>query len=120
MKRFPVALVFLLGATPALADGPFDGKWAFDTRSCASNEDDTVIIGDGRVTYYESECDIGGVEPIGDSGAAWRAQLTCAGEGETWTNETIFAIDRGTGEERRQLIEINMADGWVVVRQPCD
>ena len=59
--------------------------------------------------------------PVGAENAdAWRVKLTCSGEGETWTREALFAIDRGTETRRPQWIDIDMETGSVIVRQYCD
>lgn len=119
MRTAWATAVLLLCMTSAIAAAPFDGKWGHDQATCDADEGDTVTVANGQITYYESQCDIGPINPIGDSNSAWRAELTCSGEGETWVDDTIFAIDRGNGEEVLQLIEINMTDGSVVARKPC-
>jgi hypothetical protein len=104
---------------------PFDGRWGFDPDACAlqPGESDLVptVIAHDEIQYYESHCRIETVEPIGGAeSSAWRVRLSCSGEGETWTSEEIFAIDYGIDGRRRQLIEIDLEDGFVVVRQACD
>ena len=79
------------------------------------------MIANDEIDYYESHCRLETVEPIGgENTSAWRVRMTCSGEGETWTSESIFAIDHGTGDRRRQLIEIDLEHGFVDVRQACD
>jgi hypothetical protein len=119
----PILLV--LAAPASATERPFDGRWGFDAEACAlqpgaSDLVPTVIAND-EIQYYESHCRIEAVEPIGGEGtSAWRVRLSCSGEGETWTSEEIFAIDYGIDQRRRQLIEIDLEDGFVVVRQACD
>jgi hypothetical protein len=120
---FPI-LLLLTGAASAV-ERPFDGRWGLDAESCAlapgtSDLVPTVIAND-EIQYYESHCRIEAVEPIGgENTSAWRVRLSCSGEGETWTSNEIFAIDYGNEGRRRQLIEIDLEDGFVVVRQACD
>jgi hypothetical protein len=119
----PILVLSVVGA--AGAERPFDGRWGLDAESCAlqPGESDLVptVIADDEIHYYESHCRIESVEPIGgENTAAWRVRLACSGEGETWTSEEIFAIDYGAGERRRQLVEIDLEYGTVVVRQACD
>ena len=120
---FPM-LLFLAGAASAV-ERPFDGRWGFDAEACTlqPGESDLVptVIAHDEIQYYESHCRIETVEPIGGAeSSAWRVRLSCSGEGETWTSEEILAIDYGIDGRRRQLIEIDLEDGFVVVRQACD
>jgi hypothetical protein len=120
---FPMLLV-VAGAASA-AERPFDGRWGLDAETCAlaPGTSDLVpaVIANDEIQYYESHCRIEAVEPIGgENTSAWRVRLACSGEGETWTSEEIFAIDYGADQRRRQLIEIDLEDGFVVVRQACD
>lgn len=119
----PILVLSVVGA--AGAERPFDGRWGLDAGSCPlqPGESDLVptVIANDEIHYYESHCRIESVEPIGgENTAAWRVRLSCSGEGETWASEQIFAIDYGTGERRRQLVEIDLEYGTVVVRQACD
>lgn len=118
-------ILVLSAVAASAAERPFDGRWGFDAESCAlqPGESDLVptVIANDEIRYYESHCRIESVEPIGgENTAAWRVQLSCSGEGETWTSEEIFAIDYGTDGRPRQLIEIDLEYGMVVVRQACD
>ena len=126
MRRAAIILPMLILAWAASAvERPFDGRWGFDAEACAlepgSSDLVPTVIANDEIQYYESHCRIEAVEPIGgENTSAWRVRMTCSGEGETWTSESIFAIDHGTGDRRRQLIEIELADGFVDVRQACD
>jgi hypothetical protein len=117
-------LPVLAGAALA-EERPFDGRWGLDAETCerAPGTSDVVpaVIANDEIQYYESHCRIEAVEPIGgENTSAWRVRMTCSGEGETWASESIFAIDHGTGDRRRQLIEIDLEYGFVDVRQACD
>jgi hypothetical protein len=46
--------------------------------------------------------------------------MTCRGEGEEVTRRSIFGLDRDVDGNPRQLVEIDLGDGMVIVRQPCD
>ena len=126
MKRLWGLAALPLIAGAALGEPlPFDGRWGWNVEACAyePGESDMVptVIANGEILYYESLCTIESVEPIGgEGGSAWRVGLACGGEGETWTKESILAIDDGAGERRRQLIDIDIESGFVAVRQDCD
>jgi len=126
MRRLAVLAALPLIAGAALAEPlPFDGRWGWNVDTCAlaRGESDMVpaVIANGEILYYESLCTIESLEPIGgEGGSAWRVSLSCGGEGETWTEESILAIDDGAGERRRQLIDIDTESGSVTVRQDCD
>ncbi len=119
-----VSLFVAVFSLPAIAAGPLDGRWAFEADICANEPGSgdliPTVIHDGKIDYYESHCDILEITQIGEQGSAWRVRMTCRGEGEVSTAESIFAIDHGNNERRRQLIEIDLADGIVVVSQACD
>ena len=119
----PILLV-IAGAAPA-EERPFDGRWGLDAETCllAPGASDLVpaVIANDEIDYYASHCRIEAVEPIGgENTSAWRVRMTCSGDGETRTSESIFAIDHRAGDRRRQLIEIELEDGFVDVRQACD
>ena len=101
-----------------MPDDPFDGSWAFDCEIPAGDLIPTVIK-DRKITYYESECDIGTVTPIGSRDQAWTVTASCAGEGETWDRTILFAMERGNEGEPIQLIEVDLDDGYVVARKRC-
>jgi len=113
-----VALL-LMTAAPAIAAEPFEGSWAYD---CSIPAGDLVptVIKDGRIIYYESECDIGSVTPIGSAGQAWTVTASCAGEGETWERDMMLATELDNNGEPVQLIEVDLDDGYVVARRRCD
>lgn len=69
--------------------------------------------------FYESACEIAEIEAIGTQDLAWRVERSCRGEGETWTVRSVFAIDRNIAGNPRQLIEIDLDNGYVIVRQHC-
>lgn len=125
--RATVAALFLMPILAGAARAetlPFDGRWGWTAEACdlAPGESDMVPIeiGDETIDYYESACTIGRVEPVGSGdGSAWTVTTTCSGEGETWTAQSIFAIDdRGDGSPRK-LIEIDLEAGYAIVRQEC-
>lgn len=123
MIRACIGAAAILASGAAIA-GPLDGRWALDSEDCArqpgtSDRVPVTIAGD-TMDFYESACEIGQIEPIGEQDAAWRVSRTCGGEGERWTVRSIFAIDRDTAGTPRQLIEIDLDDGFVIVRQYCD
>jgi len=127
--RRPATILLLLSGLFALpasaAELPFAGRWGYDPAVCATSpgESDLIptIIANGEIQYYESQCRVETIEPIGgENGSAWRVRMACAGEGETWTTNAIFAIDTGYDQRRRQLVEIDLDTGFVTVQQACD
>ena len=113
-----VALL-LMAATPALAAEPFEGSWAYDCTIPAGDLVPTVIK-DGRIIYYESECDIDSVTAIGTDDQAWKVTASCQGEGETWDRNMMLAVERGNEGEPVQLIEIDLDEGYVIANDRCD
>jgi len=103
---------------------PFDGRWAMTIGDCgvAPGMSDRVPLSIAGDTFeaYEGRCVIASLEAIGAQEAAWRVTRTCSGEGETWTVSSIFAIDRDATGAPRQLVEINLDEGFVIVRQHCN
>jgi hypothetical protein len=124
MIRAGFATVALLVAATAAAAGPLDGRWGLSRDDCrrapGSSDRVPVTIAGNRMDFYESVCEIAAIEAIGARDAAWRVARSCRGEGESWTVNSIFAIDRDISGTPRQLIEINLDSGYVVVRQHCN
>lgn len=123
MIRSSVVVAFLAISGAAFA-GPLDGRWAMTPEDCglAPGMGDRVpltISGD-MFKAYESQCTIAGVEEIGGLDSAWRVTRTCSGEGDTWSIRSIFAIDRDATNAPRQLVEIDLDEGYVIVRQYCN
>ena len=120
-----LALLPLLAGAALAESLPFDGRWGWAVDTCAFKPGDSdmvpTVIADGAIQYYESYCTIDSVVPlVREDGAAWTVAMSCGGEGETWSAKSIFAIDDGAGERRRQLIDIDLESGFVTVRQDCD
>ena len=125
MRWIPLTAFLLAAATsPALAQGPLDGRWAWAPDICANEpgSSDMVpsVFAGNEINHYESHCTITGMTAIGTAGAAWEATMDCAGEGEEWSRRSIFAIDRTEAGEPRLMIEIDRDEGYVVVRHYCD
>lgn len=126
MRLLPgLALLPLLAAVAHAEPLPFDGRWGWNVDTCAYKPGESdmvpVVIADGEIRYYESLCTIDSIAPLArEDGSAWTVKMSCGGEGETWTEESILAIDDGAGERRRQLIDIDKESGSVTVRQDCD
>jgi hypothetical protein len=122
MRTLAVAAVALLLSGAAVAS-PFDGKWTLNPKACsnADRDDGLATIADKKITYWESECTITKIAPIGegDPASVWRVETACSGEGENWTKDSVFAIDRDAEGAARQLVEIEMNEGYVVVLQAC-
>jgi hypothetical protein len=121
---FAAAVLAMLGACPAAADGPFDGRWAWDPSICANERGSSDMIPSdfvgNEITHYESQCTITRLVPIGTMGEAWEASTSCSGEGEVWERDVIYALSRDEVGNRRLLIEIGRDDGAVIVRHACE
>lgn len=121
--RLSIAVLLALGAAPALAHGPFDGFWAFDPEICENERGTTdlvpIMIDLPVIEGYESHCVMDRIERIAE-GETWYVDLTCTGEGETWTRETLFALDRDVDGNVRRLIEIDLEFGTATVFSKCD
>jgi hypothetical protein len=124
MIRASAAAAILLFASIAGATALLDGRWAFSREDCqrapGTSDRAPLTIAGNRLDFFESVCEIAAIEAIGTQDSAWRVERTCSGEGERWTVRSIFAIDHDTTGSPRQLIEINLDTGYVIVRQRCD
>lgn len=118
---FAVGLVALGGTAVAT---PFDGRWVWDKSICANQPGSGDVVasvyeGD-TISHYESLCTITKTTPIGTQESAWEVEMTCSGEGEQADLRAIFGLDRDADGNPRQLVEIDLDDGFVIVRQRCD
>jgi len=123
MIRVFLALAIMVVSSVAGAT-PFDGRWALDRDDCrnapGAGDRVPVTIAGNRMDFYESVCEIGAIEAIGAQDSAWQVTRTCGGEGETWTVRSIFAMDRDLAGKPLQLIEVELDNGYVIVRQHCE
>ena len=96
----------------------FEGRWGLVGTGCASRGDLVPIeITSTEIRFYESRCPIAEVDPVGQSGGTWTVTVECSGEGETWTVPYVFALlDAG---QDRQLVMIDMSDGFASLRGAC-
>jgi hypothetical protein len=124
MIRAGFATLAVLFMSASAVAGPLDGRRALSRDDCrrapGTSARVPLSIAGNRMDFYESVCEIAAVEPIGAQDAAWRVERSCGGEGESWTVRSIFAIDRDAAGAPRQLIEIDLDKGYVIVRQHCD
>ena len=122
MKRIlATAFGLALGATAAMAQTA-EGIWALMPEDCGKGFEPgnmVVDLEEGYVAFYESDCTIESWDAIGEAGAAWQAVLNCAGEGETWTVNAIFALDMPFDGAPIRLVEIDLDDGFVIGRYGC-
>lgn len=98
VRSGPILAAVLVAATAQAA--PLDGRWGLDPQVCTAVDGDfvPVVIKGDDILYYESECTVTEWKAIGDANAAWKATMSCAGEGEEWETETILAlIEDGEG-----------------------
>ena len=120
MRKLTTAAALVVAiASPAFAAEPYEGSWAYDCTIAAGDLVPTVIK-DGRIIYYESECDIDSVTPIGTGDQAWKVTASCQGEGETWDRNMMLAVEQGNEGEPVQLIEIDLDEGYVIANDRCD
>ena len=111
----------LLGTSTAMAH-MLDGRWAFFAEACTAEYTDatfTVNIADGEIRYWESGCNLGQITTIGEWDEVWRSALTCSGEGETWTTDTIFGLQQGFDGTADRLVQIDLNDGFVMIAVRC-
>lgn len=122
-KRLLFAGLGLMAMASAASAQTLDGIWALDVEACGGPGFDpgTMVIDTAARTasFYESECTFDVLEPIGTQQSAWRAMLTCSGEGETWQAKSIFAIDAPFDGSPIRLVEIALEDGFVIGRYAC-
>lgn len=123
MRRVVLASIGFLAATGIASAETLDGRWALYAEGCGEQFNDGILVIDtaaGTLRYWESECTLTALTPIGVGEAAWRTTMSCAGEGETWQRDAILAIDvplDGVGTAR--LVEIDITDGYVVSHVRC-
>ncbi len=122
MKRLLVTVLGLaLGSTAAMAQTA-NGIWALLPEDCDGGfppGNMVVDLKEGYIAFYESDCTIESWEAVGIWDAAWRAELSCTGEGETWTVNALFAIDAPFDGAPIRLVEIDLDDGFVTGRYGC-
>lgn len=121
--RLIVSAAVVLAAGQAAAHGPFDGFWAIEPDWCGNEAGTTdqvpLMIDLPIVRGHESQCVIDSFQRIG-GGDAWRTELSCTGEGETWTRRSMFGLDRAADGRPRRLVEIDLDEGTVSVFTRCD
>jgi len=119
MRFSAPAALLLFASSPALAAQPFDGEWYLE---CGAQTGDMVptVIEDGTIERYESECEITDTAPIGSRDQAWRVTASCEGEGEKWIEHMILGLDLDVDQKPRQLIAIDMDQGFVLTYRKCD
>lgn len=119
--RLIVAAGLVLGATPALAQTALDGIWALTPDQCGTFDPGVMVVDttEGYVEFYESSCTIAGWAPIGTQELAWNVALECSGEGMSWVRKSIFALDAPFDAAPLRLVEIELADGFVIGRYGC-
>lgn len=122
MKRITLAgLAILLGSTTVLA-ATLDGRWGFGLESCGEPDGIDVMTIDtagGTIDFYESRCTFTELAGIGTFGLAWRAALTCSGEGETWTVKSLLGISEAYDDTADRLAMIDVTDGFTSVYYRC-
>ncbi len=85
MKHLATALAACLIALPALA---FDGRYG---ENCAPDADRGPIeIRDGRIIFYEVQCDLTNPVNVRDLEGAVLFDFVCAGEGQNWTERALL------------------------------
>lgn len=116
------SLGFLASAGIASAE-TLDGRWSLFAADCTVELSDGILTIDtvaGVMRYWESECIINTLTPVGTFEAAWQAQVSCSGEGDTWQRDVLLAVDVPLdGDGTPRLIEIDLGDGFVVSRAWC-
>lgn len=122
--NLPICLIAAFCAAPALA-APYEGRWAQEVDWCANTRDSgtdqvPVEITATEIHFYEGDCEIAAIEDIGVWDTAWRADLVCRSEGETFDLEMIMAIGGGEqGSPPRFLTQIHLDEGFVQILYAC-
>ena len=82
------------GAQAALTAIParFQGVWDYVEGTCAAESDLRTEIEGKRILFYESVGEVTAVERFGDD--AIDVTLSMAGEGESWTMERRFTLEK--------------------------
>jgi hypothetical protein len=123
MRRALFASIGFLAATGIAAADTLEGRWSLYADGCNQEISDgilTVDLQEGTFNYWESECTITNVTPVGIAEVAWQVKFECSGEGDFWEYEAIYAIDTpvdGAGPTR--LVELDLLGGYVVSRVRC-
>jgi hypothetical protein len=116
-----MALCLVAHAATARPAAPFVGRWQWDgAETCAANyEGDNVAlqIGDRKLIFYESKCDVGAVRKLGDN--SYRLDLVCRGEGETERKSVIFALLAKSKVSDELLLRIEPKSGFVLAYRRC-
>lgn len=123
MRRPAILAATLLLAAPAAAHGPFDGYWAEDPEWCGEDmfysRNSPLMLDLPLIQGYFGECVIETFEPVAEGGDAWRAGLSCSGEGQEWTDERLFAVDRDDDGAPQTLVEIGLGDVRLRILHLC-
>ncbi|MGD9739881.1 MAG: hypothetical protein AB7O56_07965 [Bauldia sp.] len=123
MRRAVLASIGFLAAAGIASAETLDGRWSLIAEECGAEISDGILTIDtaaGTLTYWESLCTVIELIPIGTMELVWQASMSCSGEGETRQRDALLAIDiplDGVGTPR--LVEIDMADGFVISRTFC-
>ncbi len=123
MKLGSFAGLMLLVPAVAAAS-PIDGRWTLSKDGCAIAESDDsagpFTFADDKMTFFESECVLKEIAPIGDAGIAWRAKAACSGEGEEWMTDWVLGMDKDGDGKVVHLVQVDMTDGFTTVYYPCE
>jgi len=121
VKTLALATVALF-VSAGVASAQLDGRWGLFTESCTAPDSTEIMridTAEGVVGFYESACDIAGLASIGEFGA-WKATLTCSGEGETWTDNVVFGVFEPWDGSPERLARIDMNDGFTAIYFRCE
>lgn len=93
MKRIVLALSL---AAPAALAQTHDGDYALDG-ACGAMSDGRLTVSDGEIVFWESACALQPLSPIPELGNAVIYDITCTGEGESWTDRIVLMNESGGG-----------------------
>ena len=122
MKRIIFTGLGLLLATSTAMAHVLDGRWAFNLEACNADYPDsafTVNVAAGEILYWESSCSFDSVAQVGEFGEIWRAAMSCNGEGETWTTDTIFGVYDAYDGTPVTLVQMDLNLGFVLLAVRC-
>lgn len=118
------AASILVVVVPAVAHGPFDGFWAVDPAWCDADMVGTpeapIMVDLPVIESALGQCIVESFEALGTGdGDAWRASVSCTGEGDEWEHDAIFAVGRDADGAPQTLVEIELEHGIVQIYRRC-
>lgn len=93
--RLPLRRALILAAflPSAALSGPLDGVYDVSEEACGKEfSDGRITIAEPDIFYHESSCTMANGQPLEGFRTAWVYDLTCQGEGDTWSERAILSL----------------------------